>query len=73
MTHDKDMVVTEGTVERLKGHSFYDVRLAGGELVLATVAARSRRIKKDLFPGVGVKVELSPYDLTRGRIIEKKG
>ncbi|HHL40849.1 MAG TPA: translation initiation factor IF-1 [Deltaproteobacteria bacterium] len=65
----EDLVVTEGTIEKSKGNSFYTVRLANGEQVLARVAGRSRRITRHLFPGVDVKVEMSCYDLTRGRIV----
>ena len=40
-----------------------------GQDVLGYTAGEVRRYRIKIFPGDGVKVELSPYDLTRGRIV----
>lgn len=67
----KENVVTlEGVVDDVKGHSFFTVKIPEGNTVLARVAGRSKRITRNLFPGVPVEVELSPYDLTKGRIVK---
>lgn len=63
-------VYSEGKIESTKGYSFYTVRLFNGEEILARVAGRSKRVMKYLLPGVEVKVELSPYNLSRGRIVD---
>jgi len=63
-----DVVHLEGVVENTKGHSFFTVKISGGETVLAKVAGRSRRITGSLAPGARVELEVSTYDLTRGRI-----
>jgi len=46
----------------------YRVRLDNGHETLAYTAGRMRRFRIRIAPGDRVRVELSPYDLTRGRI-----
>jgi len=65
----EDAVVLKGIVEELKGHSVFSVKISGGETVQARMAGRTRRLSNRVFPGTEVEVELSPYDLTKGRII----
>lgn len=65
----EDFLYAEGKIENRKGHSCYTVRLFNGREVMARVAGRSWRVTKYLLPGVEVRVELSPYDLSRGRIV----
>jgi translation initiation factor IF-1 len=45
------------------------VEIEGGHLVMAHVAGRMRKHFIRIVPGDRVRVELSPYDLTRGRIV----
>jgi len=65
----EDAVILKGVVEELKGHSMFSVKISGGEIVLARMAGRTRRMGNRIFPGTEVEVEVSPYDLTKGRII----
>jgi translation initiation factor IF-1 len=65
----EELIVTEGKIDRSKGNSFFTVKLENGEVILARVAGRSKRVTRELLPGVEVRVELSPYDLSMGRII----
>ncbi|MDT8317908.1 MAG: translation initiation factor IF-1 [bacterium] len=65
-----DVVHLEGVVEDIKGHSFFTVKLSCGDCVLAKVAGRSKRIARRLMPGAKVEIEVSTYDLSRGRIIK---
>ena len=46
----------------------FRVQLEGGPSVLATISGKMRKHYIRILPGDKVKVELSPYDLTRGRI-----
>jgi translation initiation factor IF-1 len=46
----------------------FRVELDGGHSVLATISGKMRKHYIRILPGDRVKVELSPYDLTRGRI-----
>ena len=47
----------------------FKITLDSGQDVLGYTAAKMRRYRIKIFPGDRVKVELSPYDLTRGRIV----
>lgn len=65
----KQKIEMMGTVEEaLKGTQFM-VRLDNGHEVLAYLCGKMRRYYIRILLGDRVKVELSPYDLTRGRII----
>jgi len=46
----------------------FRVQVGGGHEVLATISGKMRKNYIRILPGDRVKVELSPYDLTRGRI-----
>lgn len=69
-TSDKERgIEVEGTVlERLPGEKFR-VKLETGQEVLAHVSGKMRMFYIRILPGDKVKVELSPYDLTRGRVV----
>ncbi len=61
-------IVVEGTVEEALPNAMFRVRLDTGHEVLAHVSGKMRMHFIKILPGDRVKVELSPYDLTRGRI-----
>ena len=62
-------IVVEGTVrEALKG-AMFRVELENGHLVLAHISGKMRKYYIRILPGDKVTVELSPYDLSRGRIV----
>ncbi|HUG41715.1 MAG TPA: translation initiation factor IF-1 [Longimicrobiales bacterium] len=65
-----EMIQVGGTVEEMLPNRMYRVRLENDEVVLTTVAGRARRGLR-VVQGDRVQVELSPYDLTRGRITGK--
>ena len=62
-------IVVEGTVEEALPNAMFRVKLDTGHEVLAHVSGKMRMHFIRILPGDKVKVELSPYDLTRGRII----
>ena len=47
----------------------FKIQLDAGHEVLGYTAGKMRRFRIKIFPGDRVKVELSPYDLSRGRIV----
>jgi translation initiation factor IF-1 len=47
----------------------FRVRLDNGQETLGYTAGKMRRYRIKIFPGDRIKVELSPYDLSRGRIV----
>jgi translation initiation factor IF-1 len=64
----KDAIEVEGTVTEPLPNSMFKVELANGHEVLAHVSGAIRLNFVKLLPGDRVLVELSPYDLGRGRI-----
>ncbi|MFZ8786575.1 translation initiation factor IF-1 [Thermocrinis sp.] len=65
-------IVLEGTVEEALPNAMFRVKLDTGHEVLAHVSGKMRVHFIRILPGDRVKVELSPYDLTRGRIIYRE-
>ena len=65
----KDVIEAMGTVVDAQPNSMFKVKLDNGFEVLAHISGKIRMNYIRILPGDKVKVELSPYDLTRGRII----
>ena len=69
---NKEVIELEGTVvEALPGTQFR-VELENGHQIIAHVAGKMRKHYIRLVPGDSVTVELTPYDLTKGRITYRK-
>jgi len=64
----EDAIEVEGTVVEPLPNAMFRVELDNGHKVLAHVSGKMRMHFIRILPGDKVKVELSPYDLTRGRI-----
>lgn len=64
----KDVIEVLGTVLEALPNAMFKVRLENGYEVLAHISGKIRMNFIRILPGDKVKVELSPYDLTRGRI-----
>ena len=64
----EEPVVVEGTVIETLPNAMFRVVIEGGHKVLAHVSGKMRMYYIKILPGDKVTVELSPYDLTRGRI-----
>ncbi|MBM4352225.1 MAG: translation initiation factor IF-1 [Deltaproteobacteria bacterium] len=62
-------IEVEGTVVEPLPNAMFRVELENGHRVLAHVAGKMRMHFVRILPGDRVKIELSPYDLTRGRIV----
>lgn len=67
-TESKDFVELEGEVVEAMPATTFKVMLDNGQEILAYLSGKMRMYKIKLLPGDRVKVQLSPYDLTRGRI-----
>lgn len=63
-----DAIEVEGTVVEPLPNAMFTVQLENGHRVLAHISGKMRMHFIRILPGDKVKVELSPYDLTRGRI-----
>jgi len=64
----EELIETEGKVVEALPNAMFRVELENGHLVLAHVSGKMRMNFIRILPGDKVKLELSPYDLTRGRI-----
>lgn len=64
----EDLIQTEGTVVEPLPNAMFRVALPNGKTVLAHISGKMRMNYIRILPGDKVTVELSPYDLTRGRI-----
>ena len=64
----QDVIEVEGKVLEALPNAMFKVELENGHQVLATVSGKIRMHYIRILPGDRVTVELSPYDLTKGRI-----
>ncbi len=64
----EERIEFEGTVIEALPNAMFRVEIEGGHKILAYVSGKMRTHFIRILPGDKVKVELSPYDLTRGRI-----
>ena len=69
MVKDKDVIELEGEITEALPSALFRVKLETGQLILAHVSGKIRKHFIRILPGDKVRVELSPYDLTRGRIV----
>ena len=67
----KNVVEVDGTVSAALPNTIFRVELVDGKVILATLTGRMRRNYTRVFPGDRVKVEMTPYDEGRGRIVYK--
>jgi len=69
-TYAKEKAIeVEGTIAETLPNAMFRVDLEGGHQILAQVSGKIRMNFIKILPGDRVKCELSPYDLTRGRIL----
>ncbi len=66
---NNDVIVIDGIVDKALPNAMFNVVLEGGHVILAHISGKMRMHYVRLLPGDKVAVEMSPYDLTKGRII----
>ncbi len=64
-----DVIRVEGVVKETLPNAMFRVEIEGGHTILGHVSGKMRMHFIRILPGDKVAVELSPYDLTRGRIV----
>jgi len=64
----EELIETEGKILEALPNAMFKVELENGHVVLAHVSGKMRMNFIRILPGDKVKLELSPYDLSRGRI-----
>jgi len=65
----KNVIKVEGRVTQVLPNTMFKVELDNGSEILAHISGKMRMHYIKILPGDKVKLEMSPYDLTRGRII----
>jgi translation initiation factor IF-1 len=68
----EEAITVEGTVLKTLPNAMFKVELESGHEVLAHVSGKMRMYFIKILPGDKVTIELSPYDLTRGRIVYRE-
>jgi translation initiation factor IF-1 len=71
-TTSKGFIEMEGVVDEMLPSAMFRVTLDNGHRILAHLSGRMRMHKIRLVPGDRVLIEISPYDLTKGRIIYRR-
>ena len=64
----EDLIEVEGTIVEALPNTMFRVEIEAGHIVLVHLGGKLRKHYIRILPGDKVKLELSPYDLTRGRI-----
>jgi len=64
----KEFIETEGEVLELMPSATFKVTLANGHEILAHLSGKMRMNKIKILPGDWVKLQISPYDLSKGRV-----
>ena len=65
----EEAIEVEGVVKEALPNTMFRVELKNGHIILAHLSGKMRKHSIKIVPGDKVKVDLSPYDLTRGRIV----
>ncbi len=68
---DKEIIKLEGTIVETLPSTTFKVKLENGHEILAHISGRMRVNYIRLLPGDKVLLEMSPYDLTKGRITQR--
>lgn len=68
----EEPIKVEGTVSELLPNTMFRVELQNGHKILAHISGKMRMNFIRILPGDKVMVEMSPYDLTKGRIIYRE-
>ena len=69
MAEKEEKLEVEGELLEALRSQMFRIRLDSGHETLGYMAGKMKRYRIRIFPGDRVRIELSPYDLTRGRIV----
>ncbi len=68
----EDKIEVEGSILEALPNAMFRVQIPGDKVVLAHISGKMRMHYIKILPGDKVKLELSPYDLSRGRIVYRE-
>ncbi len=73
LAEKEEKILLEGEIVEAFANRMFRIRLDNGHETLGYTAGRMKRFKIRMLPGDRVRIELSPYDLNRGRIVYRLG
>lgn len=65
----EDVISIDGRVEEVLPNAMFRVKLDNGAKILGHISGKMRQNKIQILAGDAVRIEMSPYDLTKGRIV----
>ncbi|MDG1950285.1 MAG: translation initiation factor IF-1 [bacterium] len=65
----KEFIEMRGTVEELLPAANFKIKLENGQFIQGHLSGKMRKFRIRILPGDEVKLEISPYDLTKGRVV----
>ncbi len=68
----EEQINSEGVVQEVLPNAMFRVKLEQGPIILGHISGKMRQNKIQILTGDRVRVELSPYDLTKGRIVYRE-
>jgi len=69
---NEEKIEVEGSIVEALPNAMFRVKIPGDKIILAHISGKMRMNYIKIMPGDKVRLELSPYDLTRGRIIYRE-
>jgi translation initiation factor IF-1 len=68
----QDQISSDGVVEEVLPNAMFRVKLTQGPTILGHISGKMRQNKIQILMGDRVRIEMSPYDLTKGRIVYRE-
>ncbi len=65
----EDQITADGVIQEVLPNAMFRVKLEQGPVVLGHISGKMRQNKIQILAGDTVRIEMSPYDLTKGRIV----
>lgn len=67
-----DVISMDGSIQEVLPNAMFRIKLEQGPLILGHISGKMRQNKIQILAGDRVKVEMSPYDLSKGRIVYRE-
>lgn len=68
----EDQIISEGVVEEVLPNAMFRIKLDDGPVILGHISGKMRQNKVQVLAGDRVRLEMSPYDLSKGRIVYRE-
>ncbi len=68
----EEAIQTEGRVEEVLPNAMFRVRIADNHVITAIISGRMRQNRIQILLGDRVRIEMSPYDMTKGRVVYRE-